>query len=207
MSKTKEKILSQSLALFNKKGLAKVTLRTIASAMNISQGNLNYHFKKREDIIETLYHKLVKRIDDALAENQDKEPCLELLVNISTAIMNSFYDYRFFFLDFVQIMREHESIKAHYLKINEMRKVQFIHLFKVIIDNGVLRKEQLPNEYVYLYDRFQIIGDFWISSAEVANKRMSKKYIDYYSEVITQAIYPYLTEKGKKEYFAIFNAS
>ncbi|WP_166963890.1 TetR/AcrR family transcriptional regulator [Yeosuana marina] len=207
MGNTKEKILSQSLSLFNKEGLAKVTLRTIARAMNISQGNLNYHFKKREDIIETLYHQLVKRIDEALTENQGKEPCLKLLVDISTTIMNSFYDYRFFFLDFVQIMREHESIKAHYLKLSEMRKMQFNNLFKVLIDNGVLREEQLPKEYVYLYDRFQIIGDFWISSAEVVNKRMSKKYIDYYSEVITQAIYPYLTDRGKKEYHAIFNGN
>lgn len=203
MGNTKEKIENEALLLFNKNGLAKVTLRTIAHSMNISQGNLNYHFKKREDIIETLYRQLVLRIDNAIAEIETQEPGLKMLIDISTVIMNSFYDYRFFFLDFVQIMREHKSIKSHYLKLNAMRREQIIHLFYKLIDNGVLRKEELPNEYGYLYDRFQIIGDFWISSAEVGNNRMSKKCIKYYSEIITQTIYPYLTEKGKKEYVKI----
>lgn len=200
MVNTREKIVKEALFLFNRDGLAKVTLRTIAHSLNISQGNLNYHFKKREDIIETLYHQLVQRIDEAIVEIEIRELNLKTLIDISTVIMNSFYDYRFFFLDFVQIMRGHKSIKIHYLKLSAMRKERIMQLFNGLIDKGVLRKEELPNEYKYLYDRFQIIGDFWISSAEIMNTRMSKKHIRYYSNVITQAIYPYLTEKGRQEY-------
>lgn len=81
-----------------------------------------------------------------------------------------------------------------------MRKEKIMQLFNGLIGNGILWEEELPHEYKYLYDRFQIIGDFWISSAEVMNTRMSKKHIRYYSNVITQAIYPYLKEKGRKEY-------
>jgi len=203
MANTREKIVKEALFLFNRDGLAKVTLRTIAHSLNISQGNLNYHFKKREDIIETLYRQLVQRIDEAIAEIETREPSLKTMIDISTVIMTSFYDYRFFFLDFVQIMRGHKSIKTHYLKLSAMRKEQIMQLFNALIDKGILRMEELPHEYKYLYDRFQIIGDFWISSAEVINTRMSKKHILYYSEVITQAIYPYLTDKGRQEYLNI----
>ena len=55
MKDTKEIIINTALKLFNTEGLSKVTLRTIANKMGISQGNLNYHFKKRDDIIEALY--------------------------------------------------------------------------------------------------------------------------------------------------------
>lgn len=200
MKNTKDIILKTALKLFNSDGLSKVTLRTIANEMGISQGNLNYHFKKRDDIIETLYFQLVSIIDGNMSKNQSKTVGLQTLLNLSYAIMESFYDYRFFMLDFVQIMRESNKIKKCYLQLTKKREEQFLVLFSFLVENEVLRKEVLPNEYLFLYKRFQILGDFWISSAEVTNSRLSKKMIMEYSHIINQAIFPYLTDKGKKEY-------
>ena len=98
MKKTKEIILDTSLELFNSLGLSKVTLRTIANKMEISQGNLNYHFKKREDIIETLYFQLVQNIDSSISSMKEPKNPFQLLVSISQTIMSNFYEYRFFFL-------------------------------------------------------------------------------------------------------------
>ncbi len=202
MKKTKDRILATALSLFNRHGLSKVTLRTIAKEMGISQGNLNYHFKKRAEIIEALYFHLVKNIDESMLKNPSEEISLQLLVNLSTTIMNNFYKYRFFMLDFVQIMRENKTIKTHYLKLVEIRRAQFMGLFTLLIKNGIIRKEKLPNEYLFLYNRFQILGDFWFSSAEVLHAPISKQRLSEYSEIINQAIYPYLTAKGEKEYLS-----
>jgi len=46
MSATKQKILKQSLQLFNELGISNVSLRDIADEAGISVGNLQYHFKK-----------------------------------------------------------------------------------------------------------------------------------------------------------------
>ncbi len=199
MKNTKEKILATALDLFNTYGLSQVTLRTIAKKMGISQGNLNYHFKKREEIIETLYFSLVKNIDLKISKTNE-EVSLKLLLDLSTSIMDDFYEYRFFLLDSVQIMRESKIIKKHYLKLSKIREKQFLDLFAVLIENGIMRKEILHNEYTYLYRRFQVLGDFWISSVQVTHKQISKKMIKEYSDIINQSIYPYLTEKGKKVY-------
>ncbi|MCF6351794.1 MAG: TetR/AcrR family transcriptional regulator [Cyclobacteriaceae bacterium] len=169
MKNTKEAILSTALELFNLDGLSKVTLRTIANKMGISQGNLNYHFKKRDDIIETLYFQLVSQIDEIMLKKQSKTVGLQSLLSLSSAIMESFYDYRFSLLDFVQVMRENKKISTHYLQLIEMRQEQFVNLFKLLVDNSVMRKEVLPNEHLFLYKRFQILGDFWISSAAVTH--------------------------------------
>ncbi len=203
MKDTKEKIVETALNLFNEYGLAKVTLRTIAKEMGISQGNLNYHFKKRDDIIEFLYFELVSTIDKSMTETQAAEINLKLLFDLSKSIMTNFYAYRFFLLDFVQIMKDNKIIKSHYLKLSELREDQFTDLFSVLVKQKIMRKEELPNEYSSLYTRFQILGDFWISSAEVVNKRISKRIISNYYTIIIQAIYPYLTPKGKKEYYSL----
>ena len=202
MKKTKEIILDTSLSLFNSIGLAKVTLRTIAQKMEISQGNLNYHFKKREDIIEALYFQLVGNIDKSMANNTQFQNPFELLANISKTLMTNFYEYRFFLLDFAQIMRENEKIKGHYMELSKQRETQFSVLFESLVKQGLMREEILPDEYKNLYKRIQILGDFWISDAEILNSKITKKSISTYGVILSQAIFPYLTVKGQKEFTA-----
>ncbi|MDO6759352.1 TetR/AcrR family transcriptional regulator [Tamlana sp. 2_MG-2023] len=200
MKKTKEIILENSLELFNSLGLSNVTLRTIANKMEISQGNLNYHFKKREDIIEALYFKLVKSIDNSMSSMQEFKNPFKSLVSISQTMMNNFYEYRFFLLDFVQIMRENKKIKIHYSKLITEREQQFSMLFNLLIENDLIREEILPNEYKNLYKRLQLLSDFWIADAEIFHSKLTKKSISTYSVVLMQSIFPYLTLKGQNEY-------
>ena len=203
MKNTKAKILETALLLFNEKGLSKVKLRTIAKEMGISQGNLNYHFKKRSDIIEALYFNLVELINKEMIKNEGEKPNLKLMFSLSDAIMKHFFAYRFFMLDFVQIMRENQVIKSHYLQLTALRESQFLLLFKALIQNDTMREEQLPNEYLFLYKRFQILGDFWISSATVVKTQLTQDTIQEYSKILGQAIYPYLTDKGKMEFIEL----
>ena len=200
MMKTKDRILNTALSLFNQQGIAKVKLRTIAQEMGISQGNLNYHFKKREEIIESLYFQLVEHIDQSMAEIQVDQLSLKLMFDLQNIILTHFYNYRFFLLDFVHITRAHPKIRKHYLKLSKQRQTQFTALMAVLVEQKIMRAEQLPNEYQYLYTRFQILGDFWISSAEVSNSKITKRTIATYQEIIAQMIYPYLTAKGRKAY-------
>ncbi|MGJ1381958.1 TetR/AcrR family transcriptional regulator [Sphingobacterium siyangense] len=48
---TKEKIIVGALKLYNRDGIRTVTTRQIAQELNISAGNLHYHFKHTEDIM------------------------------------------------------------------------------------------------------------------------------------------------------------
>lgn len=63
----KEKILQTSERLFRERGYAKVTMRDIAGALDISVGNLTYHFHKKQDIANTL---LIRELE-ILAEDSD----------------------------------------------------------------------------------------------------------------------------------------
>ncbi len=53
--KTRDLILDVALILFNDRGEPLVTSVDLANEMNISPGNLYYHFKGKEEVIEELY--------------------------------------------------------------------------------------------------------------------------------------------------------
>ena len=52
MQKRRDDILDTAERLFNERGYNAVSLRDIAEALQISKGNLTYHFQKKEDLIE-----------------------------------------------------------------------------------------------------------------------------------------------------------
>ncbi len=203
MGKTKDKILVTALELFNTQGMAKVTLRTIASKMEISQGNLNYHFKKREDIVEALYFQIVESINGVIANSMQSKNHLESVFSTSKAIMLTFYKYQFFLLDFVLIMREHKKIKAHYVKLIEQRELEFLNIIDVLINEDLVRKPLFSDEYNNLFKRFQILSDFWMSSIVVEQGKITRASVNQYSEIIYQSIFPYLTLKGQKLYKSV----
>lgn len=200
MNNTKRKILETALILFNTNGLQQVSMRTIANEMNISLGNLSYHFKKREYIIESLYDELVAKIDDDMTRFQLLEVNLQLLFDISSATMNNLFQYRFFLFDFTQILREDPKLKSNYISLLEKRKNQMGNMFTLLSKKGVIRDEQIPGEYENLYRRIQILGDFWLAFAEIEKAEITQETIHEYLMLIIQSIYPYLTKKGKQEY-------
>ena len=52
-------ILDTARRLYNERGLSNVTIRQIAQEMNISSGNLTYHFEKRGDLVKGIFQDLI----------------------------------------------------------------------------------------------------------------------------------------------------
>ncbi|MFT6244701.1 MAG: AcrR family transcriptional regulator [Salibacteraceae bacterium] len=202
MNETKHKILIKSLKLFNTTGISNVSLRNIADEVGISVGNLQYHFKKREDIIEALYFQLVAKIDNVFVISTDD--LLKSFLNISIEIYKILYEYNFFLLDFVAITRRNQKIKSHYSELSKRREIESLKVIDVLIKNGLFRKELLKNEYRCLFKRIEVISNFWFSSILIQADVLSKESIQEYSILISQSIYPYLTDEGKNQYVNIF---
>ncbi|GAB3019426.1 TetR/AcrR family transcriptional regulator [Cyclobacterium sediminis] len=202
--KTKERILFKALELFNDHGLKDVTLRQIASSLEMSQGNLNYHFKTKAEIVSQLYFALVEKMDYEMNKISHDKPLLSFLYESAQVSMSILFQYRFITRDLYHLLGSDKTLKKHYLQLQQVRKQQYVLLFENLTHQGLMREEELEGEYERLYKRMNILGDNWVNAADFFNKEDASK-VDYYHALLFEVIYPYLTKQGKKQYLDLFN--
>ncbi|MCC5918497.1 MAG: TetR family transcriptional regulator [Cryomorphaceae bacterium] len=199
MNKRKQQIVAKALELFNNKGVADVTLRGIALEVGISQGNLNYYFKVKDDIVEALYFNLVEEINQRMATLIHINSSMQLLYSSAFLSMQCFYRYRFLMRDLDKILSENAKIRAHYKALMLVRNQQFQTIFSEFVRRGIFRKEAFEGEYMRLHERMTIIGNNWLNSG-VLFDQSDEVFISYHHKLLFEMIFPYLTELGRSQY-------
>lgn len=202
---TKERILAAALVQFNELGTDQTTVRSIAEAIDISHGNLCYHFKNTDTIIEALYDQLVVELDMQLIAMHHTDNNITGLFHQAEQSFRLLYKYRFLLLDFVRIIRRINSVKEKFRDHIHLRRTQFHIAFQLLISNGLMKEEWIPNLYKHLITNILILGDNWINHAEIHFDKKGEQVIHYYLDAFLAGISPYFTEKGLQEYYILIN--
>src|SRR5207249_5304730 len=101
--RTRERILETSLALFNARGAPHVTTAEIAGEMNISPGNLYYHFRNKDQIIGELYAAFERRLEYLLAAPEGRPADVEDLWLFLHLLFEAMWEFRFLYRDLDEI--------------------------------------------------------------------------------------------------------
>jgi AcrR family transcriptional regulator len=101
--RTRERILATALALFNRDGAPHVTTADIADEMNISPGNLYYHFRSKDEIVGELYDAHEAALAPLLDVPADRALSVEDLWLMLHLLFERMGDYRFLYRDLDEI--------------------------------------------------------------------------------------------------------
>jgi AcrR family transcriptional regulator len=203
MKNTREKILQTALALFNQHGYTQVTIRMIAGDMGISSGNLNYHFKKREDILVVLYEEMVAVFDQRVSALPDTVLSLERVYNDIKSSMERMVAYRFFWTDLYHILGIHAKIRTHFHATLDARRKGYAFLFKSLEAQSLLLPAPYPGAYKQLAEKMIIFSNTWIYAAQLYPLPTLTTAADQNAKLLFSYLWPYLTPAGKAKMQAI----
>lgn len=184
--KTKEKILRRALELFNESGLTQVGVREIARSLEISVGNLSYHFPRKEDIVLALMEKLRAANERVYQDYFAGLPTLDRFLAALRRIFENQYRYRGVLIGHDEI---NQLIKKHFdYRAVEQRRRQFFHrIFQELAESGELNLREGDIEFLISF--MTLFGRFWLLEASISfADRSQEAIIDHYLGLIRQQL-------------------
>jgi AcrR family transcriptional regulator len=171
--RTRERILELSLRLFNEFGEPNVTTTTIAEELKISPGNLYYHFRNKDDIINSLFAQFEQEIEKRLRFPDDHRPAIDEMWSYLQYMADFLWTYRFLYRDLNDLLARNRMLETHFKQIIT-HKVNFARqLCEILVADGEM--EAGPAEISVIATNIGIIATYWLSYQFVMNPR---KYND-----------------------------
>ena len=162
---TRQRILDASLVMFNAQGEPNVTTNHIADELEISPGNLYYHFRNKDDIIEQLFAQFEERIDRALAVPENRLPGLEDIWLQLHLVYECIWDFRFLYRDLVDILSRNRKLRMHFARILKRAADNATDVMRGLVQAGVMRAS--PAEIDATANNILMIATFWLNFSNV----------------------------------------
>ena len=134
---TRELILDVALVLLNERGESIVTSVDLANEMNISPGNLYYHFKGKEQVVEELYAQFHARILVALQEiaKQATGDPKETLAGLAV-VSDILQQFKFVSQDVRGLHERYASLRPSLTKLLQLLRQTLVALVTLMMDKS-----------------------------------------------------------------------
>jgi AcrR family transcriptional regulator len=191
MKKTRERILTASLDLFNKKGSAEVSTNHIADAAGISPGNLYYHFRNKGEIIRTIFLSMIERWDGMDKRGITSGDAREIMDYHLKMALSFLIEYRFIHRELVTLIRNDPDLARINAKVQKKRRREIHELIRAMVEASLLN---IPDEHteVMLGEAVWMVSLFWYPYLEVTGERATKRSTERAIELMRTLFVPYL---------------
>jgi len=159
--RTRERILETALALFNSRGEPGVTTSAIAEAMNISPGNLYYHFKSKEKIVEALFAAFRADIEATLAAPTQRAADAEDIWLFLHLVFESIWRYRFIYRDVNDLLARHRLLQNQFRMVLAHKQRTAAAMLEGLRAAGGSRLTRV--EIPVLAENMTLIASYWLS--------------------------------------------
>jgi len=112
--KTYDRIVLESLTLFNEQGERAVTTNHIAAHLNISPGNLYYHFRNKEEIVYQIFLRYQMLMQEQLKVPEDRPTTAGDLGRYLDDAFSAMWRYRFMFYDLPGLLSRNPDLQEAY---------------------------------------------------------------------------------------------
>ena len=162
--RTRERILETSLDLFNRHGEPHVTTADIADEMNISPGNLYYHFRNKDEIIGDLYASYEVQVLPLLAAPAPGVPRgadVEDLWLLLHLLFERMWAYRFLYRDLDELTSRNRRLGARFGELLRRGNATVTALCRGMVAAGSMRASE--GEIAAVAQNVVLVATYWLS--------------------------------------------
>lgn len=164
--KTRDRILETSLRLFNEEGEAHTTTIDIAAELEISPGNLYYHFKGKDQIIAELFEQfqlalgpiLNAPLDETLSERGDR---LEDNWYYLYVVLEELYLYRFLYHNLDDLLRRYPKLLRGFRRILGHKRTALAAIIERVLGNSGVTLTRVQR--TVLIENMTLQLTYWLS--------------------------------------------
>ena len=167
--RTRERIVETSLRLFNEFGEPNVTTTVIADEMNISPGNLYYHFRNKDEITNTIFADFEREVDALFTTPLKRTPNVEDIWFFLHLLFEAIWKYRFLYRDLNDLLSRNRTVEIHFKQLLGRKVKAAKALCQGLVEAGEMKA--LPVELESLATNMVVVATYWLSFEYVRNPR------------------------------------
>jgi len=164
--KTRDRILHTSLALFNDEGESQTTTIDIANEMDISPGNLYYHFKGKDEIIAELFQQYEQALSHTLTAPIER-PLSADRSNVEDnwyylyVVLEEMYQYRFLYHNLDDILQRYPDLRRGFKRLIQLKRAALFAICQTLLQQSVI--DAKDQQLLGLVDNMTLNLTFWFN--------------------------------------------
>lgn len=197
--KTRDRILQCSLELFNEEGEPNVTTLHVATELDISPGNLYYHFKGKDSIIAELFSDFETELSELqITQLPDDSPLLNMWAYLQLSF-ETMARYLFLFRDVADLLTRYPALQRRFnIILGKQRKSLLLLCAALNEESELLAGDE---DVAALVEHMTMTMTFWLNYQRIRAARMDKFQPDLAdcAYQVVSLLVPYLVEDSKED--------
>ncbi|MEG0255552.1 MAG: TetR/AcrR family transcriptional regulator [Vagococcus sp.] len=192
--------MNESIKLFNHKDASSCNTNDIAEFLDMSVGNLYYHYKNKEHIIRSIFIERIAPAMDAIFFTTDNRETEDDVFMFFLALAKNTYKYRFFYTEMYTLLNNDEELKEFYSKRAQKVSDEITKMYDRWIENGIMKNISEFDKNI-LTENTWLIGQMWMTHARIMTPDKSANRL-IFDEVthIYHALKPHLTDHSVENF-------
>ena len=190
---TKISILQKAVELFNEHGTASVSMNALAESLGISAGNLQYHYKGKEDLIRAILEEMFRQFD-GIYRSIEGTFTLDILRQTMRLHFHLVWKYRFFYREQGALLRNDEALADRFRAIQAQRMDEQEALMKRLATSGGVRGNLSPEELRNVVLIGWVLGNTLLAYNESLGQKIDEAAQAQALGIMIQHYKPYLLE-------------
>jgi AcrR family transcriptional regulator len=187
---TQQRIVSTAVDLFNEYGTAAVSTNRVAEECRVSKGNLYYHFRSKQEIVQHAFRQIVTVMSEEWHRDH-LHPTLRYMAEMYARHALLAYRYRFFFREMPHLLRSDALLLQRYRENRRRRELTLEQFFFALDRGAALRLNGDRRLINSLVQSTWIISDNWLNSIEFMGREVTEESVIASYELILDIFRPY----------------